>query len=95
MIKEFGGRNIHNIEFELFGSMLTKKRLPNDVDILVIIPKVSYKKLSHLYSLLLEIQNRVPYQSIMSPYLINGKQNKFSKYNMVVLTDEKVRGKFD
>ena len=95
VIKEFANRNIHNIEFELFGSILTTKRLPNDLDILVIIPKVNFKKLSHLYKLLWEIENRVPYQDIIKPYLINGKQNKFSKYNMVVLGDEKVRGKIN
>ena len=94
IIKEFSKRNVNNIEFQLFGSILTKKRLPNDVDVLVIIPKISYKKLSHLRKLLIEIESRVSFQDIISSYIINGKQNKFSKYNMVVLADEKVRGCF-
>lgn len=94
VIKEFANRKIHNINFELFGSILTKKILPNDVDILVIITQVNNKKFTHLRKLLIEIENKVSYQSVISSYLINGKQNKFSKYLMVVLADEKVRGKF-
>ncbi|HEC38842.1 hypothetical protein LCGC14_0636140 [marine sediment metagenome] len=95
IIIEFSKRNVTQIVFELFGSILTKKKLPNDVDILIIIPKVSYKKFSHLRKLLIEIENKVKYQNTISSYLINGKHNKFSKYNMVVLSDQKVRGNFN
>lgn len=74
--KEFEHRGINNINFELFGSIKTKKRIPEDVDVMIIIPKaITINKFNFLRKVLDEIQYHIKYQNSIHAFLLNGKYN--------------------
>ena len=92
IIQEFTKRGIRPLKFEIFGSFLTRKRNPSDIDVLVITPKISEIRFAFYRKLHLEISNRVKYQDYIDGYLINGN-DKINKRVFKVITAESLNFK--